>query len=208
MACLGAFCFLLCFWYFEAAWQTVFEGVLVWRFERWNWPVLRFPRLRCNIGPGSTSRATQTCCCAFLKKLLMSPSLWALCRYGMKGWVRGSTIENVRLGLRSRMNAWSLSTLNQLYTMSYQVPRKAILSKEQLQYFQESQTHKDIVSYIETMNDAVIGSRLTDECSTSPVSIMLLLAFGQETYEWLGCYSYFRFAQSSGENSKGNPACG
>ena len=67
--------------------------------------------------------------------------------------------------------------------MSYQVPRKAILSKEQLQYFQESQTHKDIVSYIETMNDAVIGSRLTDECSTSPVSIMLLLPFGQETYE-------------------------
>jgi len=67
--------------------------------------------------------------------------------------------------------------------MSYQIPRKAILSKEQLEYFQESQTHKDIVSYIETLNDAVIGSRLTDECSTSPVSITLLLAFGQETYE-------------------------
>ncbi|PPQ79012.1 hypothetical protein CVT25_002321 [Psilocybe cyanescens] len=51
--------------------------------------------------------------------------------------------------------------------MSYQVPRKAILSKEQLQYFQESKTHQDIVSYIETLNDAVIGSKLTDDCSMS-----------------------------------------
>ncbi|KAF8965796.1 hypothetical protein BDZ97DRAFT_1811064 [Flammula alnicola] len=52
-------------------------------------------------------------------------------------------------------------------TMPYQVPRKAILTKEQLQYFQESKTHKDIVSYIKTLNNAVIGTKLTDECSTS-----------------------------------------
>ncbi|KAF9484253.1 Phosphotyrosyl phosphatase activator [Pholiota conissans] len=51
--------------------------------------------------------------------------------------------------------------------MSYQVPRKAILSKEQLEYFQQSKTHQDIVSYIETLNTAVIGSKLTDECSSS-----------------------------------------
>jgi len=62
-------------------------------------------------------------------------------------------------------------------TMSFQVPRKAILSKEQLQSFQESQTHKDIVSYLETLNDAVIGSKLTDECSMSPVSIVSFISF-------------------------------
>lgn len=53
--------------------------------------------------------------------------------------------------------------------MTFQVPRKAILSKEQLQYFQESQTHKDIVTYIEILNESVVGSKLTDECSSSKV---------------------------------------
>jgi serine/threonine-protein phosphatase 2A activator len=64
--------------------------------------------------------------------------------------------------------------------MSYHVPRKCILSKEQLQHFQESQTHKDIVSYIETLNNALIGSKLTDECSMSPVSIILFTGFGKK----------------------------
>lgn len=57
--------------------------------------------------------------------------------------------------------------------MTYQVPRKAILSKEQLQYFQESKTHQDIVQYIETLNNAVVGSKLTDDCSTSKVSLQI-----------------------------------
>ncbi|PPQ69047.1 hypothetical protein CVT26_003756, partial [Gymnopilus dilepis] len=57
---------------------------------------------------------------------------------------------------------------------SFQVPRKAILSKEQLEYFQQSQTHKDIVSYIETLNEAVVGVKLTDECSSSPGVIAIL----------------------------------
>lgn len=55
--------------------------------------------------------------------------------------------------------------------MSFQVPRKAILSKEQLEYFQKSKTHDDIVSHIETLNNAVVGSKLNDECSQSEVSI-------------------------------------
>ncbi|KAF4613156.1 hypothetical protein D9613_010808 [Agrocybe pediades] len=51
--------------------------------------------------------------------------------------------------------------------MTYQKPRKAILSKEQLEYFQQSNTHKEIVSYVETLNESVVGSKLTDDCSTS-----------------------------------------
>ncbi|KAF8905950.1 hypothetical protein CPB84DRAFT_535064 [Gymnopilus junonius] len=57
---------------------------------------------------------------------------------------------------------------------SFQIPRKAILTKDQLEYFQQSQTHKDIVSYIETLNDAVVGSKLTDDCSSSPGVLAIL----------------------------------
>ncbi|TFK52855.1 Phosphotyrosyl phosphatase activator [Heliocybe sulcata] len=52
--------------------------------------------------------------------------------------------------------------------MSFQRPRKLILSKEQLDAFQASQTHRDIVAFIEELNTAVVGVKLTDECSESP----------------------------------------
>ena len=52
---------------------------------------------------------------------------------------------------------------------TFQKPRKAILSQEQLTQFQESQCHKDIVAYIETLNASVTGVKLSDECSQSPV---------------------------------------
>ena len=51
-----------------------------------------------------------------------------------------------------------------------QKPRKAILSQEQLVQFQGSQCHKDIVSYIESLNASVTGVKLSDECPQSPVS--------------------------------------
>lgn len=54
-----------------------------------------------------------------------------------------------------------------------QKPRKAILSQEQLAQFQESQCHKDIVSYIETLNASVVGVKLSDECPQSPVSSIM-----------------------------------
>jgi len=54
-------------------------------------------------------------------------------------------------------------------TMSFQALRKAILSPEQLAYFQTSKTYRDVVSYIESLNNAVVGVKLTDECSESPV---------------------------------------
>jgi Phosphotyrosyl phosphate activator (PTPA) protein len=54
-------------------------------------------------------------------------------------------------------------------TMSFQIPRRAILSPEQLAYFQTSKSHQSVISYIESLNNAVVGVKLTDECSESPV---------------------------------------
>ncbi|EJD01820.1 Phosphotyrosyl phosphatase activator [Fomitiporia mediterranea MF3/22] len=51
--------------------------------------------------------------------------------------------------------------------MSYAPPRKCILSKEQLDAFQNSNTYQEIISYIETLNDAVVDVKLTDECGES-----------------------------------------
>ncbi|EPQ50785.1 Phosphotyrosyl phosphatase activator [Gloeophyllum trabeum ATCC 11539] len=58
--------------------------------------------------------------------------------------------------------------------MSYQRPRKVVLSKEQLEAFQASQTHKDIVSFIESLNTAVIGVKLTDPVAESPGVLAVL----------------------------------
>ncbi|KAG8930903.1 Serine/threonine-protein phosphatase 2A activator 2 [Tulasnella sp. 419] len=49
----------------------------------------------------------------------------------------------------------------------YQVPRKQILTKEQLESFSKTKTHEVVVSYITTLNDAVTGVKLTDECQQS-----------------------------------------
>ncbi|CCM02008.1 uncharacterized protein FIBRA_04083 [Fibroporia radiculosa] len=52
--------------------------------------------------------------------------------------------------------------------MSFHPPRKVILTKEQLEHFQASEAHKNIISYIETLNAAVVGVKLTDDCVESP----------------------------------------
>ncbi|KZT65205.1 Phosphotyrosyl phosphatase activator [Daedalea quercina L-15889] len=51
---------------------------------------------------------------------------------------------------------------------TFVTPRKVILSKEQLEHFQASDTHRDIVAYIQTLNEAVVGVKLTDACAESP----------------------------------------
>jgi hypothetical protein len=53
--------------------------------------------------------------------------------------------------------------------MAYQVPQKFILSLDQLAVFQTSNTRQRIVSYLELLNDAVVGVKLTDECSQAEV---------------------------------------
>ncbi|KAF8881582.1 hypothetical protein BD779DRAFT_1545621, partial [Infundibulicybe gibba] len=62
--------------------------------------------------------------------------------------------------------------------MSFQPPRKAILSPAQLASFQDSATHQRIISYIETLNESVVGVKLSDECTESKglVAILDLLA--------------------------------
>ncbi|KAF8578827.1 Phosphotyrosyl phosphatase activator [Ramaria rubella] len=50
---------------------------------------------------------------------------------------------------------------------SYNVPRKAILTKEQLESFQDSETHGNIVNYIKILNESVVGVKLGDECTAS-----------------------------------------
>ncbi|KIJ43842.1 hypothetical protein M422DRAFT_60272 [Sphaerobolus stellatus SS14] len=50
---------------------------------------------------------------------------------------------------------------------TYQIPRKGILSKADLEAFQRSETHKTVISYIEALNESVVGVKLTDECTTS-----------------------------------------
>jgi serine/threonine-protein phosphatase 2A activator len=55
--------------------------------------------------------------------------------------------------------------------MSYTPPRKYILSKEQLEAFQVSKTYQEIITFIETLNEAVVGVKLTDECDGSEVRV-------------------------------------
>lgn len=49
-------------------------------------------------------------------------------------------------------------------------PQKYILTKEQLTAFQSSKTYQDITTYIETLNNATVGVKLTDPCEESAVS--------------------------------------
>lgn len=52
---------------------------------------------------------------------------------------------------------------------TFRAPEKAILSKEQLSAFPSSNTYAKITSYLEVLNSAVVGCKLTDECSQSQV---------------------------------------
>ncbi|KDQ13771.1 hypothetical protein BOTBODRAFT_110976 [Botryobasidium botryosum FD-172 SS1] len=49
----------------------------------------------------------------------------------------------------------------------FRPPRKAILTPLQLASFQESNTYKTVVAFIETLNEAVLSVKLTDECAES-----------------------------------------
>ncbi|KAH9927906.1 Phosphotyrosyl phosphatase activator [Epithele typhae] len=50
----------------------------------------------------------------------------------------------------------------------YFPPRKLILTKENLEAFQQSETHQTIVSYITALNESVVGVKLTDDIPISP----------------------------------------
>ncbi|KAH9984857.1 hypothetical protein BJV77DRAFT_1035521 [Russula vinacea] len=50
---------------------------------------------------------------------------------------------------------------------TFRALEKGILSKEQLSAFQSSNTYAKLTSYIEVLNSAVVGCKLTDECTQS-----------------------------------------
>jgi hypothetical protein len=58
---------------------------------------------------------------------------------------------------------------------SFRPVQKAILSIEQLAAFKTSKTYEKITSYIETLNSAVVGVKLTDECTQSHVRQLCLV---------------------------------
>jgi hypothetical protein len=51
------------------------------------------------------------------------------------------------------------------------LPRKRILSPAHLAAFKESDTYKDIVGFVEELNRAIVGKKLSDAKADSPVRI-------------------------------------
>ena len=60
----------------------------------------------------------------------------------------------------------------------YLAPRKIILTKENLEAFQQSKTHETIVSYITSLNESIVGVKLTDDVLVSPVRESLRMFCG------------------------------
>ena len=58
-------------------------------------------------------------------------------------------------------------------TMAFVSPAKQILSKEQLEAFQASKTHQDVISFIEALNESVVGVKLSDECIDSEARVFI-----------------------------------
>ena len=52
---------------------------------------------------------------------------------------------------------------------SFRPLQKAILTKEQLEAFQASNTYASITSYVEALNNAIVGVKLIDEIAVSQV---------------------------------------
>lgn len=49
------------------------------------------------------------------------------------------------------------------------LPRKRILSQAHLKAFKESETYTDIVDFVEELNAAIVGKKLSDARNASPV---------------------------------------
>jgi serine/threonine-protein phosphatase 2A activator len=54
-------------------------------------------------------------------------------------------------------------------SLDYSPPQKLILTPAQLAYFQDSETYKSIIGYIEILNQAILSCKLTDECPEGEV---------------------------------------
>lgn len=59
--------------------------------------------------------------------------------------------------------------LSTTMSTSFQIPTKCILSSAQLTAFQSSATYNTLVSYVEALNVSVVGVKLGNPYSESPV---------------------------------------
>jgi len=53
------------------------------------------------------------------------------------------------------------------------VPKRQILSKDDLEKFKESQAYEDYISFIVRLNDSVKGLKLSDDCIVSAVKLIM-----------------------------------
>ena len=100
---------------------------------------------------------------------------------------------------------------------AYIDPRKLILTKDNLEAFQASKTHETIVSYIITLNECVVGVKLTDDLSLSPVreSAPVIPRYCLQTHSCpsldggigLECTSHFERAGTCVGNGQENTSC-
>jgi hypothetical protein len=65
--------------------------------------------------------------------------------------------------------------------MKFEIPNKQILSPEQLVAFQASAAHAEIEAYVQALNEAVVGVKLTDLPAHSVVRELCPLYH----YQWL-----------------------
>lgn len=60
--------------------------------------------------------------------------------------------------------------------MSFTVPQKRILTKEDLEEFQSSDAYNDYVGFVERLNESVKGLKIDSEIEVSPVSSPVAIA--------------------------------
>jgi len=54
-------------------------------------------------------------------------------------------------------------------TLTFMVPKRQILTKDDLEKFLESDAYNDFIGFIERLNNSVKGLTLSTECFISPV---------------------------------------
>jgi hypothetical protein len=62
--------------------------------------------------------------------------------------------------------------------LTFMVPKRQILTKDDLEKFLESDTYNDFISFIERLNNSVKGLPLSTECFISPVCFNEFFLYG------------------------------
>lgn len=62
-------------------------------------------------------------------------------------------------------------------TLTFMVPKRQILTKDDLEKFRESDAYNDFVGFTERLNNSVKGLSLSTECFISPVCFNIFFFF-------------------------------